>query len=57
MDETTLSRIVNGFREPSPELQTNIAGLLKCEVEWLFKRQDTASERTADDGHDSVARP
>ena len=57
MDETTLSRIVNGFREPSTELRHSIAVLLKCDVDWLFKRQDIAAERIGTDGHSGVARP
>jgi len=40
IDETTLSRIVNGFREPSPELRCTIAALLKCEVGWLFEWEE-----------------
>ncbi len=57
MDETTLSRIVNGFREPSIELRNNIAGMLKCDVDWLFQRRDSASERTGTDGQSGIARP
>lgn len=38
MDETILSRIVNGHREPSPELQSSIAALLRLDPEWLFQR-------------------
>ena len=40
VDETVLSRIVNGFREPNSELQGQIATLLKCDVQWLFSRQN-----------------
>jgi transcriptional regulator with XRE-family HTH domain len=39
MDETTLSRIVNGFREPTQEVQQNIACILECDVKWLFKTE------------------
>lgn len=38
MDETMLSKIVNGFREPSPELRARIASLLDSREEWLFER-------------------
>lgn len=57
MDETTLSRIVNGFREPSNELRQSVACLLKCDVDWLFKRQDIATKGTDTDGHSGIARP
>jgi transcriptional regulator with XRE-family HTH domain len=40
MDETMLSKIVNGFRQPSHELQETIARLLKCDSSWLFERAD-----------------
>jgi transcriptional regulator with XRE-family HTH domain len=41
IDETMLSRIINGFREPSPELKAKIAGVLTCDARWLFERMDT----------------
>jgi transcriptional regulator with XRE-family HTH domain len=37
MDETVLSRIVNGYREPNAELRENIAALLCCDKTWLFE--------------------
>ena len=40
MDEATLSRIVNGYREPSDELRRNIAEILNCDVHWLFEPAD-----------------
>lgn len=40
MDETILSRIVNGHREPSAELRENIAKLLCCDAAWLFEASD-----------------
>ena len=40
MDESILSKIVNGFREPSGELRARIASLLQSEEEWLFQRVD-----------------
>lgn len=47
MDETRLSRIVNGYREPSPELRQKIAALLQCNQTWLFERTepDATAER------------
>lgn len=43
VDETTLSRIVNGFRRPSPELRAKIAQVLECDQDWLF--EETTSGR------------
>ncbi len=42
IDETILSKIVNGFREPSQELRGRIANLLKTDEEWLFERANAA---------------
>jgi len=38
VDETILSKIVNGFREPTPQLRDRIAALLQSDVDWLFER-------------------
>ena len=38
MDEAILSRIINGFREPTAEERTRIASYLNAEEEWLFTR-------------------
>lgn len=45
IDETMLSKIVNGFREPSQELRVRIASLLECEESWLFEAADKAGAR------------
>jgi transcriptional regulator with XRE-family HTH domain len=37
MDETVLSRIVNGFREPSPEFRKKISAILRTDEGWLFQ--------------------
>jgi len=37
LDETTLSRIVNGFRQPCPEVKVKIAVALNSNLEWLFE--------------------
>ncbi|MCC7236888.1 MAG: helix-turn-helix transcriptional regulator [Bryobacterales bacterium] len=46
IDETVLSRIVNGSREASPELQQRIADVLQSDREWLFERVPTAAVST-----------
>jgi transcriptional regulator with XRE-family HTH domain len=37
LDESMLSRIVNGYRAPRPELRAQIAALLEKEEDWLFE--------------------
>ena len=37
MDETLLSRILNGYREPSPEFRKKISELLETDEAWLFQ--------------------
>lgn len=43
VDETRISRIVNGYREPNAELRENIARLLGCDARWLFESSDPAA--------------
>jgi transcriptional regulator with XRE-family HTH domain len=44
IDEALLSKMVNGFREPNPEMRTKIAALLHSNETWLFERTEQASE-------------
>jgi len=37
MDESIVSKIINGFRAASPEVRARIAALLHCDAEWLFE--------------------
>ncbi len=39
IDETVLSKVVNGFREPSDDLRRRIALALDTDAAWLFKRE------------------
>jgi transcriptional regulator with XRE-family HTH domain len=34
--ESVLSRMLNGFRTPTPAIRAKIATVLKCEENWLF---------------------
>ena len=34
--ETLLSKIVNGFRQPDPQIRVRIAAILKRDENWLF---------------------
>jgi len=44
MDETALSKIINGYREPGADLRRFIATLLQGDEAWLFQRADRGSE-------------
>jgi transcriptional regulator with XRE-family HTH domain len=48
LDETTLSRVVNGFRKPTDEMRERIAGLLQCDQEWLFQEAEPAPPHPPD---------
>lgn len=37
VDETALSRVINGYRIASPELRGKIAAILETDEEWLFE--------------------
>jgi transcriptional regulator with XRE-family HTH domain len=50
MDETVLSRIVNGFRDADPEVRAKIATLLASNEQWLFE----PVERVSQNGVNSV---
>jgi hypothetical protein len=38
VDEALLSRIINGYREPTPEQRQKIARYLDADENWLFAR-------------------
>lgn len=40
MDEALLSKIINGFREPTPGQRKRIAEFLQQDEEWLFSRDN-----------------
>ena len=45
MDESLLSRIVNGFRQPSPDFRKKISTLLQSDEDWLFQVENTEPEQ------------
>lgn len=55
IDETMLSKIVNGFREPSPQMREKIALLLNSDEQWLFERAEPASGSNSGGKTDSKA--
>ena len=52
MDEALLSRIINGFREPTAEQRTRIALALQKDEGWLFSHESEASTPAA---HPAIA--
>jgi plasmid maintenance system antidote protein VapI len=44
MDETALSKIVNGYRAPNAEMRTRIASMLGSDENWLFESVQPASD-------------
>ena len=40
IDETILSRIMNGFRQPGPKMRKQIALLLESDEVWLFETEN-----------------
>ena len=40
IDETVLSKMINGFRQPSRDLQERIAKVLECDPDWLFEQNE-----------------
>jgi transcriptional regulator with XRE-family HTH domain len=44
IDEAYLSKIINGFREPSGNLRESIAEILNSDPEWLFQKIQISAE-------------
>jgi transcriptional regulator with XRE-family HTH domain len=55
MDETVLSRIVNGFREPSPEFRKKISEILQSDEGWLFQLATSLAEIDSDPADSKTA--
>lgn len=45
MDETVLSKIINGYRQPSTQLKARIAAYLRIDEAWLFEVDGDNSPR------------
>jgi transcriptional regulator with XRE-family HTH domain len=50
IDEAHLSKVVNGFREPSDDLRAQIAEILHSDPEWLFHKVFVTEESPVIDG-------
>lgn len=46
IDQTLLSKIVNGFRVPDGELRAKIAALLESNEQWLFEVEERIPRTT-----------
>jgi transcriptional regulator with XRE-family HTH domain len=44
IDEAHLSRIINGFRQPTGDIREQIATILQSDPEWLFYRMQINDE-------------
>ena len=42
MDETILSKIIRGFREPSEAQRKQLASCLEASEQWLFERSEVS---------------
>jgi len=51
MDESILSKIIHGYREPSPEQRQKLSGYLGVEEEWLFEKYENATPARAAANH------
>jgi transcriptional regulator with XRE-family HTH domain len=50
IDEAHLSRIINGFRQPSGDIRVQIATILQSDPEWLFHRMQINDESLTSNG-------
>jgi transcriptional regulator with XRE-family HTH domain len=50
IDEAHLSKIINGFRQPSGDIREQIATILQSDPEWLFHRIQVSAELLSTDG-------
>ena len=46
--EASLSRIMNGFREPTGEVRAHLAAILQSDPEWLFLKVQISEELSLD---------
>jgi transcriptional regulator with XRE-family HTH domain len=49
IDETVLSKVINGYRRPSPELRATLAHYFNKDENWLFQI-DPGAQRPLDRG-------
>ena len=54
MDETLLSKIIHGYREPTAVQRRSLAGFLAVEEEWLFEKYNVAAQDSESGKRDGV---
>jgi len=54
MDESILSKIIHGYREPSKEQRQLLANYLGAEESWLFEKYENVSPGRAAGNHGSL---
>ncbi|MBZ5590587.1 MAG: helix-turn-helix domain-containing protein [Acidobacteriia bacterium] len=57
VNESVLSKIVNGFREPSQDMRKRIATLLQSDEEWLFERAEAPGAPPKNGAEEMVGSP
>jgi hypothetical protein len=50
IDEAHLSRIINGFRQPSGDIREHLAAILQSDPEWLFYKMQVSDESLPGEG-------
>ena len=53
IDESILSKIIHGYREPSLAQRQMLSGYLGVEESWLFEKFEIASSARAEGNHGS----
>ena len=53
IDESILSKIIHGYRAPSPEQRRLLTTYLGVEESWLFEKYETATPARAAGNHGS----
>jgi transcriptional regulator with XRE-family HTH domain len=54
--EASLSRIMNGFREPTGDIRSHLAEILQSDPEWLFYKMQVSDEVALADERFAVGR-
>ena len=54
--EASLSRIMNGFREPTSDIRVHLAEILQSDPDWLFYKMQTNDEVVFVEKHLAVHR-
>jgi transcriptional regulator with XRE-family HTH domain len=52
--EASLSRIMNGFREPTGDIRVHLAEILQSDPDWLFYKMQISDDVAFTDGHLAV---